>query len=152
MWHQIKHTGDYKDHLPNNKAREICLSKKDKIFFSDWKWKILILFKQIFDQSIFLIVCHFTTNTVLKSTNIKSMQRKVWGILCLISLTVFCFPETVLITEILLSISLTDSSLTSFLFTWFAKRFRIHPFPFNIIPYIVNIIKRCYSFCSQLFL
>ena len=67
-----------------------------------------------------------------------------------------CFPEIVLIPEILLSISLTDSSLTRFLwffydiilFTWFAKRFWIHPFPFNIMRYIANIIKDC---CSILF-
>lgn len=33
----------------------------------------------------------------------------------------------------------------SIFFTWFAKRFWVHPFYIDAMPYIVNIIKRCYG-------
>lgn len=33
----------------------------------------------------------------------------------------------------------------SIFFTWFAKRFWVHPFYIDVMPYIVNIIKRCYG-------
>ena len=36
--------------------------------------KTLVLFKEIFDQSLFLIVCQFTTYPVIESANPKSME------------------------------------------------------------------------------
>ena len=49
------------------KQRECFCPTKYKISFSDWKWKIWVLFKHIFDQIMFLKVLHFTSNLVSKN-------------------------------------------------------------------------------------
>lgn len=73
-------------------------------------------FKRIFDLSMFLGVWHFTINPVLKSTNIKSMQRQLSGVLCLLMLFFNIMPYNVNIIKVCSSILFTAFTCSAWMY------------------------------------
>ena len=136
------------------KPKEICLPRKRKNSFSDWKWKISIWL------NTFLIRPHFWKSVILlltllwkvqiskecKSNFEESFASKWWFFRVI--LTVFCFPVISVIPDILfiniLNGFLFDKFLMiydSILFTWFTKRFWILQFPLTsclLLPVSIN--------------